>query len=138
MIASLIPIFLLIDGPKTGLKLLHGQVEASLLCLLCSSKRKEKTIHLIMYGGRHLINMEERIFWRGNPLFARESKGNPPTGLISNIVDHLHVIPGGTSGNSCWGCATRNPFSDQKRSFQFHTLFRTWPLKSTPVFRPGL
>ena len=28
MIASLIPIFLLIDGPKTGLKLLHGQVEA--------------------------------------------------------------------------------------------------------------
>ena len=26
--------FLFIDGPKTGLKLLHGQVEASLLCLL--------------------------------------------------------------------------------------------------------
>ena len=30
MIASPIPIFLLIDGPKTGLKLLHGQAEESL------------------------------------------------------------------------------------------------------------
>ena len=31
---NLIPIFLFIDGPKTGLKLVNGQAEASLLCLL--------------------------------------------------------------------------------------------------------
>ena len=50
------------DGRKTGLKLLHEQAKASLLFLLCSSKRKETTIYLIIYGGRHLISMEERIF----------------------------------------------------------------------------
>ena len=70
---------------------------------------------------------ESCICNEGNPLFARESKGIPPTGLISNIVDYLHVIPGGTPGNSCWGCATRNPFSDQKGRFSF-----------TPFLGPGL
>ena len=36
------------------------------------------------------------------------------------------------------GLCRSDPFSDQKRSFQFDTVFQTWPLKSIPVFRPGL
>ena len=77
-------LFLLIDGLKTGLKLLHGQAEANLLFILCSSKRKERTIDFIIYVGRHLIRYGGRHIQinKGNPLFARESKGNPPTGLI--------------------------------------------------------
>ena len=59
MIASLIPNSLFTDGLKTGFKLLNGQDEASLLFLLCSSKRKESTVHFIIHGGRHLIRMQE-------------------------------------------------------------------------------
>ena len=58
MIASLIPIFLLIDGPKTELKLLHGQAEASLLCLLGRETLITKPIHF--------ISMEEGTFSLGN------------------------------------------------------------------------
>ena len=32
------------------------------------------------------------------------------------------------------GVCRTDPFSDQKRSFQFDTVFQTWSLKSIPVF----
>ena len=31
-----------------------------------------------------------------------------------------------------------DPISDQKMSLVFLTRFQTWPLKSIPVFRPGV
>ena len=34
---------------------------------------------------------ESCTFNEGNPLSARESKGNPPSGLISNIVDYFYA-----------------------------------------------
>ena len=35
---------------------------------------------------------ESCICNEGNPLSARESKGNPSSGLISNIVDHFYAV----------------------------------------------
>ena len=62
MIASLIPIFLLKDGPKTGLKLLNGQA----YCAYCSRETLiSKPIYFIIYGGRHLLRMGERTFSLG-------------------------------------------------------------------------
>ena len=51
------------------------------------------------------------------------------------------VSPGGTPGNSRWGLAIR--FSKSWPCFRpkhviFHTRFQTRPLRSIPVFRPGL
>ena len=91
MIASLIPILLSIDGPKTGLKLLDGQAEASLLFFLCSSKRKEMTILFIIYGGRHffVITMGDVIdlnHMHINKGKAYGRQGKAPTGIIFNIV----------------------------------------------------
>ena len=48
------------------------------------------------------------------------------------------VHPGGCSWEFLLGVCRPDPFSGQKRSFQFDTVFQTWPLKSIPVFRPGL
>ena len=55
----------------------------------------------------------------------------------------LTVSPGGrgTGGNSWWECTAR--FSKSWPDFRpknviFHTCFQTRPLKSIPVFRPGL
>ena len=55
----------------------------------------------------------------------------------------LTVSPGGrgTRGNSWWECTAR--FSKSWPDFRpknviFHTCFQTRPLKSIPVFRPGL
>ena len=53
-----------------------------------------------MYGGRHLINMEERIFWRGNPAYVMKGihlmRGNPKgihqRGLSRNIVDYRLIV----------------------------------------------
>ena len=52
----------------------------------------------------------------------------------------LNSRGGGTRGNTWWGCAAR--FSKSWPYFRpkhviFHTLFRTRPLKSIPVFSPG-
>ena len=51
-------------------------------------------------------------------------------------------LPGvGTPGNSWWGCAAwffkSWPYFRPK-NVTFHTRFQTKPLKSIPVFRPGL
>ena len=48
---------------------------------------------------------------------------------------------GGTPGNSWWGCAAQ--FSKycpdfRPKSVIFNTRFQTRPLKSIPVFTPGL
>ena len=55
----------------------------------------------------------------------------------------LTVSPGGwgTRGNSWWGCAAQ--FSKSWLDFRpknviFHIRFQTRPLKSIPIFRPGL
>ena len=84
MIASLIPISLLIDGLKTELKLLTGQAQASLPCLLS----RETLITLISVEEVKKLVCRKTLLHinKGNPLFARESKGNPPTGLSFNIV----------------------------------------------------
>ena len=84
MIASLIPISLLIDGLKTELKLLTGQAQASLLYLLS----RETLITLISVEKvKNLVCRKTLVHInKGNPLFARECKGNPPTGLSFNIV----------------------------------------------------
>ena len=48
---------------------------------------------------------------------------------------------GGTPGNSWWGCAARFskswPYFRPKHAIS-HACFQTRPLKSIPVFRPGL
>ena len=63
----------------------------------------------------------------------------------TNLVHCFDCFPkggvGGTCGNSWWGCAAR--FSKSWPDFRpknviFHTRFLTRPLKSIPVFRPGL
>ena len=66
-------------------------------------KRNDYPLNIIIYGRRHLINMEERMFWRrnpayheGNPRFARESKlvcgkskGSPKRGLPLTQLDYF-------------------------------------------------
>ena len=56
-------------------------------------------------------------------------------------VISLAMGGGGTPGNSWWGCAAQFskswPYFRPKNVF-FCTHFQTRPLKSIPVFRPGL
>ena len=66
VIASLIPIFLLIDGPNTGLKLLYRQAKASLLCLLLYCLISKPIPN--QYAGRQLYILIRGIhFLPGNP-----------------------------------------------------------------------
>ena len=62
MIVSLIPIFLLIDGPKPGSSYLPGKSRQA-YCSYCSRVTLiSKPIHFIIYGGGHLISMQEIQF----------------------------------------------------------------------------
>ena len=90
---------------KPGSSCLTGKSRQSLLFLLCSSKREETTIHLIICGGRHLIIYRETHFFarescisnQGNPLFAREPKGNLPKGpkMLKHNYSRLREGVGG-------------------------------------------
>ena len=66
--------------------------------------------------------------------------GGLPLVCSQGTYDPLRT-PGGTPGNSWWGCAAR--FSKswpylRSKNVIFNTRFQTRPLKSIPVFRPGL
>ena len=62
--------------------------------------------------------------------------------FIQRITAQHSFYPGGsTPRNSLWGCAARFSKSCpyfRPKSVIFHTRFQTRPLKSIPVFRPGL
>ena len=61
--------------------------------------------------------------------------------LSTNLKGNLwRSVPGGTPGNSWRGCAARffKSWPDfRPKNVIFHTRFRTRPLKSIPIFRPG-
>ena len=77
------------------------------------------------------------------PLFPKKRlmlrlKGNKE---VRYLIVCKWISPGGTPGNSWWGCAARffKSWPDfRPKNVIFHTRFQTRPLKSIPVFRPGL
>ena len=61
--------------------------------------------------------------------------------LKTVIAGTIDPEKGDIHRNSWWGCAAQ--FSKSWPCFRpkqaiFHTRFQTWPLKSIPIFRPGL
>ena len=102
MIGSLLPIFLLIDGPKTGLRLLNAKAGGKPIVPIVVERRSLVNLYRISmqkdsyeYGGTHFLARESCICNEENPLFARESKlvcgkskGSPKRGLSLTLVDY--------------------------------------------------
>ena len=97
------------------------------------------------------IKSQTHSFW--SKFFARKEVSIAPkhdywceSYIIDKSLEMTVVEPStpegrGTPGNSWWGCAAR--FFKSWPNFRpknviFHIRFQTRPLKSIPVFRPGL
>ena len=88
----------------------------------------------VIYACKSLINWRPLAVWS-------------PTHDSRRALAHTFRSEGGrgggvgTPGNSWWGCAARFskswPYSRQKNVI-FYTCFQTWPVKSIPVFTPGI
>ena len=92
MITPLIPIFLLIDV-QTGLKLLNAGKPRQAYCACCSRKTLINTPI-----PNPLFARESCICNEGNPLFAKESKGNPPMRLNfqhTRLLGNLRTLANG-------------------------------------------
>ena len=109
---------------------------------LCTRIWVRLTIGLLK---KAIVNLPIRL--KGN---SKRTSGNSlsPLGAQNKDIDavvtsrgyipreggvRLRILGGGVPP----GPPNPDPISDQKRSF-FHTRFHTWPLKSTPILRPGL
>ena len=63
------------------------------------------------------------------------------TDILAWSITRSTRRPGGTPGKSWWGYAARSSKSGhyfRPKNVIFVTRFQTWPLKSIPVFRPGV
>ena len=99
-------------------------------------------IHVQLLGG------EWSLFPTSSPglsLFSKaENSWGRGGGGMAPSVGGLDNTPGGekgTPGNSWWRCAARflKSWPDfRPKNVIFHTRFQTRPLKSIPVFKPGL